>query len=351
MTAVSETVDSLGFLASLEGLPEQLAAAHATCGKLDVSSLPRPDEVDNIAVLGMGGSGIVGDVALAVGTATLPVPVVVLKYYRTPAFVGPGTLVFAISYSGDTEETIEMTRGAIAAGASVVTVSAGGELARIAEEHGLLHVGCPPGLMPRAAIGALVAPVFVLLFRMGMLPEAHAGLVKAQEQLARRRDRCKPSVTGASNPARALARRIGRTIPIVYGAGGLGRVAAYRWKCSMNENAKAPAYWNVYPELDHNEISGWGQHGDVTRQVFTIVELRHGLEHARLEQRMAATREMIEETVAQVITVEAEGEGRLAQLLDMMYLGDWVSAYVALDNDVDPGPIDAIAQLKAKLGK
>ena len=123
-----------------------------------------------------------------------------------------------------------------------------------------------------------------------------------------------------------------------------------RWKQSMNENAKAPAFWNEYPELDHNEVCGWGQHGDVTRQVFSLVELRHGLEHPRLEQRAAATRELIEETLAQVLTVEAEGEGRLAQLLDLIYLGDWTSYYLALDNDVDPGPIDAIMQLKAALG-
>ena len=351
MTAASTTLDSLGFLDSLEGLPEQLVAAHADAGKLDLSRLPQPEAIDSIAVLGMGGSGIVGDVLLSVGTATLPIPIVVLKYIRTPAFVGPRTLAFAISYSGDTEETLEMTRGALDSGAHVVTMSSGGELARIAQERGLLHVPCPPGLMPRAAIGALVAPVFVVLFRMGMLPEAHAGLVKAQEQLARRRDHCKSAVVGAANPARELARRIGRTIPIIYGVGGLGRVAAYRWKCSMNENAKAPAFYNFYPELDHNEISGWGQHGDVTRQVFSLIELRHGLEHETLERRVAITREMIEETVAQVLTVEADGEGRLAQLLDLMYLGDWTSAYVALENDVDPGPIDAIAQLKANLGR
>ena len=116
-----------------------------------------------------------------------------------------------------------------------------------------------------------------------------------------------------------------------------------------NENAKAPAFWNAYPELDHNEICGWGQHGDVTRQLFTLVELRHGFEHPQLEPRFALTREIIEETVAQVLEVRAEGEGRLAQLLDLMYVGDWASCYLALDHDVDPGPIDAIVRLKAAL--
>jgi glucose/mannose-6-phosphate isomerase len=203
--------------------------------------------------------------------------------------------------------------------------------------------------MPRAALGALVAPLLVVLFRMGMLPEAHAGLLRAQQQLARRREQCKPAVEGERNLARELARKLGRTIPIVYGIGGLGGVAALRWKQSMNENAKAPAFWNEYPELDHNEVCGWGQHGDVTRQVFSLVELRHGLEHPRLEQRAVATRELIEEALVQVLTVEAEGEGRLAQLLDLVYVGDWTSYYLALDNDVDPGPIDAITQLKSSL--
>jgi glucose/mannose-6-phosphate isomerase len=287
----------------------------------------------------------------AVGTATLPVPLTVLKHYRTPAFVGSRTLAFALSYSGDTEETVEMARGALAAGAHLVTISRGGTLRDLAAESGSLHIPCPDDIvMPRLALGALLAPLLVVLFRMGMMPEAHAGLLRAQQQLARRRDRCRPDADVSRNPARELARKLDRTIPVVYGSGGLGGVAALRWKQSFNENAKAPAYWNEYPELDHNEVCGWGQHGDVTRQVFTLVELRHGLEHPRLEQRAVATRELIEEAVCQVLTVEAEGEGRIAQVLDLIYVGDWTSYYSALANDVDPGPIDAIMQLKAALG-
>jgi glucose/mannose-6-phosphate isomerase len=334
-------------LDALCGWPEQLAAAHEAAARIDTAALPKAADYDNIVLLGMGGSGIVGDVLVAVGTATLPMPIVVLKQYRTPAFVGPRTLAFAVSYSGDTEETVEMAQGALAAGATLVTMSCGGELGRLADAHGALHLPCPAGIpMPRAALGAMVAPLFVTLFRMGLLPEAHAGLVKAQQQLARRRDQCRPDVEGAANPARELARRIGRTIPLVYGAGGLGAVAAMRWKSSINENAKAPAFWNQYPELDHNEICGWGQHGDVTRQLVTLVDLQHGLENPRLARRSRATRELMEEAVAQIVEVQAEGEGRLAQLLDLIYVGDWASVYLALDNDVDPGPIDAIDQLK-----
>jgi glucose/mannose-6-phosphate isomerase len=343
-------VDSLNVGEALCAMPEQLATAHEQAGKIERARLPTAADFDHIATMGMGGSGIAGDILQAIGTATLPVPLTVLKHFRTPAFVGARTLAFAVSYSGATEETLEMARGAFAAGARVITVGSGGPLEQFSREHELLHVSCPRDIrLPRFALGALLAPLVVILFRMGMLPEGHATLLKAQEQLKRRRDQCKPNADPSRNPARELARRIDRTIPIVYGAGGFGGVAAMRWKSSINENAKSPAFWNVYPELDHNEVCGWGQHGDVTRQVFTLVELHHGMEHPQLERRMTATRELIEEALHQVITVDAEGEGRLAQLLDLIYLGDWTSYYLALANDVDPGPIDAVTQLKARL--
>ncbi len=345
------TVDSLHFLDAVQGLPEQLAAAHEAAAEIHKDRFPRADDIANVVVMGMGGSGISGDVVAAACNDELPVPLQVLKQIRTPAYVGSQTLAFAVSYSGDTEETVSMAQSAVEKGARLVAISRGGALQKLAEEASALHVPCPDGYLPRAAIGALVAPLLVALYRCELAPGAHASLMQAQAQLARRRDKCQPSVEGAANPARELARKIGRTIPLIYGGGALGGVAAYRWKCDINENAKAPAYFHQYPELDHNEICAWGQHGDVTRQLMTLIELRHGFEHKRLSPRFDATREIIDECVYQVLSVEAEGESRLAQLLDLMYMGDWVSCYLALQNDVDPGPIDAIFALKSKLAQ
>jgi glucose/mannose-6-phosphate isomerase len=341
--------DSLGFLDAVYGLPEQLAAAHEAAGSVPVNRFPDRDSIRNILIMGMGGSGISGDVTAAAFNDEVPVPITVHKGCRVPAFVGADTLAFAVSYSGDTEETVSMAAAAGKAGAQLVVISCGGALAEVAAQYNGLHLSCPTGYLPRAALGTLVAPIAVTLFRSGLGAGAHANLVMAQEQLARRRDACQPNVEGAANPARELARQIGRTIPLIYGGGQLGATAAYRWKCDINENAKAPAFWNFYPELDHNEICGWGQHGDVTRQLLTVVELRHGFEHVQLGPRFDITREIIEEAVNQVLSVEAAGEGRLAQLLDLMYFGDWVSCYLALQNDVDPGPIDAIFELKRRL--
>ena len=341
--------DSLQFLAAVAGLPEQLSNACETAQRVDAAAWADGHSIDNVVVLGMGGSGISGDVLSAVAATVVSVPITVVKNYDIPAFVGPGTLAFAMSYSGGTEETVSMARAAALAGARIVAISTGGALQALASDHGGLHVQCPEGYMPRAAVGALVAPMLVVLHQLGFLPDALVWLTDAHAQLAVRRDLCVPEITSDTNQARALASKIGRTFPLVYGGGPLGAVAAMRWKCDINENAKAPAFWNTYPELDHNEICGWAQHGDVTRQLITIVELRHSFEHPQVERRFSATREIIRETVHAIVEVRAGGASPLAQLLDLMYLGDWVSCYLALDNDVDPGPIDAIATLKAAL--
>jgi len=343
------TSDTLGFADAVAGLPEQLTTAHEVAASADLGALPAAGDVENVVILGMGGSGIAGDVIAAVGAPILPVPVVVVKGYEIPAFVGPRTLALAVSYSGESRETLAMATAAADAGAHLVAVSCGGALEELVAAHGGVHHPCPPGFQPRAALGALVAPMLVTLFRMGLLPEAHTWLVAAQKRLAVRREQCRPEVVGSANPARELARRIGRTIPLVYGAGAIGATAAWRWKCDVNENAKAPAFASTYPELDHNEICGWGQHGDVTRQLVTLVQLRHDDEDPRLDTQMRVTLEIVEETLSAVLEVHAEGVGPLAQLLDLMYLGDWVSLYLAWDNDVDPGPIDAIDTLKARL--
>lgn len=343
-------VDTLGFADAVATLPEQFAEAGRAAQEVDLSAVAG-QPVEHIVVCGMGGSGISGDVLAAAASADLPVPVSVVKGYRLPGFVGPGTLVFAVSYSGGTEETGEAAAAAVDAGARLVAVCSGGELAALAAAAGAPVIGCPAGFMPRAALGHLATPLFVVCERLGLLPGAGRWVAAAAAQAAARRDACRPAVTGAANPARELTRRIGRTFPLVWGTGALGAVAAYRWKADINENAKAPAFWGAFPELDHNEICGFGQHGDVTRQVVTLVELRHDFEHPRLARRVDATRTIVDETVASILEVRAAGDGRLAQLVDLMYVGDWVSVYLAFDAGVDPGPIDAIAALKDELAR
>lgn len=344
MAAAPEVLDTLGMFDAARGLPEQVEAAARAAGEVD--GLPSADGVTSVAVLGMGGSGIGGDICAAVAAPTCPVPVVVSKHYECPGFVGPDTLVFAVSFSGNTEETVAAASLAVESGARIVVVAAGGRLVELAGEWGAPVVPVDPSIpMPRAGIGAVSAPLLVVLERLGLLPGAGDQIGLAVEQLRRRRT----ALAEPAGEAVALAHRIGRTIPLVYGGGLLGEAAAWRWKGQFNENPKVPAFANRIPELTHNELCGWAQHGDVTRQVFTLLFLRHDFEHPQVGRRFDFVAERCDEVVADVLTVRAQGDGRLAQLLDLVMVGDLVTLHMAAAEGLDPGPVAVLDELKDHL--
>jgi glucose/mannose-6-phosphate isomerase len=336
-------VDSLDMFGLARAFPDQVAASVDAAAS--AAGLPRVDEIDNVILLGMGGSGLAADVVTAIGGPFVPVPMLVSKGYAPPSFVGPGTLCFAVSFSGGTEETIEAAQAAASAGARMVVVSAGGQLGELAPAWQAPRIPLPPDIpMPRAGLGALVVPMLLVLEQVGLFPGAASWIDAAVARLRARRDAL---VTGDLAPR--IARTIGRTVPLIYGAGPLGSVAARRWKAQVNENAKAPAFAATIPELCHNEICGWGQHGDMTRQVFTLVELRHDEEHPQELRRFELVREVMAEVVHEVVEVRAAGEGPLAQLFDLTLVGDFVSLHMAAQEGIDPGPVPVLDDMKRVL--
>jgi len=337
-------LDSLRMFEAAAALPEQVEAA--AIAAMDIDHLPDHDEIENVVVLGMGTSGVVGDLLTTVAGPFMPVPIVVHKGYAIPNFIDQHTVVFAVSFSGDTEETVEAATEAALAGGRMIVVSGGGELARLAQEWDAPHVPVPAEIpAARAALGALGVPPLVLLESMGFFPGARSWIDAAVAQLRHRRD----ALVVEGNPAATLARRIGRTLPIVYGGGGIGGIAAHRWKTQINTNAKSPAFANVHPELCHSELGGWGQHGDVTRQVFRLVNLRHDFEHPQVGRRFDLTADLLLEVVGGIDEVRAEGDGTLAQVLDLMLFGDVVSLHLAADAGVDPGPVPILTELRQHL--
>ncbi len=342
---MSGLLDTVGMLDLAAALPEQVEAA-ASLGD-DVQGLPRHEDIENVLVLGMGGSGIGGDIMRAIAGPFMSVPISVVKGYEAPSYVGPGTLCFAISYSGDTEETVDAANAAAEAGASMVVLSRGGQLGALAAALEAPHLVPPDLPMPRAGVGAVSIPGLLVLEQVGLFPGASQYVVDAVEQLHRRRD--KLIMDGSS--AQRLAQQIGRTIPIAYGGDSVGEVAAYRFKCQVNENAKAPSFAGTLPEMCHNEICGWGQDGDVTRQVMTAIRFRHDFEHPQVTRRFELTYDLLDEVVHAVLDVEAQGEGALAQLFDLIIQGDFASLHLAIENQVDPGPIPVLDALKVALAR
>jgi glucose/mannose-6-phosphate isomerase len=310
-------------------------------------SLPTAGGLRSIAVCGMGGSGIVGDVLRAAWAARLPVPVVSVKGYQLPAFCGPDTLVLAVSYSGETEETLAAYAQAVGSGCRVVALSSGGQLADLTRTDGVPHVALPGHVpAPRAALGYLIGACAGVLEATGLIPDASAELSGASRVLEQLSAELGPDRSTEGNRAKSLAAWLEGRTPVVWGSEGIAEAAALRWKTQLNENAKRPAFHAVLPELDHNEIEGWSE-GAGGR--FALVVLRHSLEHPRIARRVQATREAIAGSGLESREVSVAGEDPMAILLSLVMLGDFTSTYLAILQGVDPMPVGVLTRLKQRL--
>lgn len=334
--------DSLGFREAVYGLPEQVEAAWR---RLTVTGpLPDHDEVANVLVLGTGAAGWVGDLLAAVAGPFMPVPLTVHKSFDPPSFVDPTTLVVAISASGNAPETVAATTTCIEAGAQLFVVTSGGQLGAMADGTEAPTVFLPVAdtpnpVPPRARIGALAVPVLSAFERLGFFPGGREWIAAAIHQLKARRD----ALSQDDNEAQALARALAGTMPVVYGGGALGRAAITRWKDQLNQSAKSPSWVGVLPDVVHGEMAGWGQHGDVTRQVLSLVLLRHDEEPPEVSEQFAQVEAWTDEVMAGIHTVQAEGEGALAQLLDLVLFGDVVALELADRYGIDPGPTPVLS--------
>ena len=332
----------LGLIGSLGG---QLGAGFQIAAR--TAALPSAEGLRAVVVCGMGGSGIAGDVLRVVAGPMLPMPVVVVKGYGLPAFCDHDTLVFAMSFSGNTEEAVAAYAEAVARECRVVAASAGGELAALAEADEVPHIPLPPEVpLPRAALGSLAAAPLGVLSAIGLLPEVAEEVRRTEGELSALAGRLGPGAGAASNEAKSVAAWLGERVPVIWGSEGVAEAAALRWKTQLNENAKVPALAGVLPELDHNEIEGWPA-GSGER--FAVIVLRHPGEHPRIAARVHATREALRESGLTFRDVRADTHRPLPVLFSLMMAGDFVSAYLALLRGVDPSPIPVLSALKERL--
>jgi glucose/mannose-6-phosphate isomerase len=313
-----------------------------------VEGLPSADGIDSVAVLGMGGSGISGDVARVVLADRVPLFFQTLKSYELPRWVGRNTLVFAMSYSGDTEETLTtFDEAAKDRGARTVIVSTGGQLSRLGRELEMPIIEIPAGLQPRGALGYLSIPILVVIEMLGLGPPMRGDIDEAVGLMEERAEQF--GRNASNNAAKNLARELFDKIPIIYGTEGLAEVAAYRWKCQFNEVAQVPSWWNAFPELNHNEVVGWDEVASVTQKHLALIVLRHPGEHPRNADRIEATLPLIEGNLAFTEMFTAKGSSPLARLFDLIYFGDFAATYLALLQEVDPSQIEIITKIKKRL--
>lgn len=331
----------------LQGLPEQFGEILKM--KIELPSHYKK-EYRNVVVSGLGGSAIGGDILRTYAIHQASIPIIVNRDYDMPAFINSQTLVLPVSYSGNTEETISAYQQARQKGANIIVVSSGGKLSVMAREDGYTVIEVPGGLSPRAATGYLFSPLALILEQLGILSGVKEDLSETRQILSDIRAEINPKIETASNKAKQIAGEMKNRIPVIWGSSSHSEVAAMRWKAQINENAKAPAYFNIFPELNHNEIVGFETPKDLLEELCVII-LRDFEDHERVKQRMEISKEIICQRVAKIEEVEARGKSFLARFYSLAYIGDYVSFYLALEYGINPTPVKVIDFLKAELAK
>lgn len=303
--------------------------------------------ITSVVVAGMGGSALAALVAKVLLNQELPLTFEVVRTYDLPSYVNEHTLVIASSYSGNTEETLSALEQAGAKGAQIGILASGGKLIEVAKERDIAYVTLPAGIQPRMAVLYNLRGLFALLENFGVVGDKWLKeLGSLAEWLKTETNQWTPNVPTQHNYAKQLALEAVGKSPVFYGS-PLTAPLAYKWKISWNENAKNVAFWNEYPEFNHNEFLGWSSHP--VEKPFAVIDLKSKFDRPRVLQRFELSDRLLSGKRPHALTLQLKGETLLAQLVWGSILADFASTYVALLNQVDPTPVVLIEKLKQEL--
>ncbi len=340
------TSDQSNFYQFICDFPNQIEEAPALIKNLDIKSLKK--DFDHVILTGMGGSAIAGDLLNHYLQSEFPLPFIINRNYTLPNFVGPRSLVIACSYSGNTEETLNATQMAIQKKATITGLASGGKLEKIFKEKDIPFIKIPEGYPPRQALGYMFFPLLNLFQHLGLINPKNQDISETVKILKNLRERNNPKVSHSHNLCNHIAQKLYEKVPIIYTAAEFLYPVLVRWRNQFNENSKVLAFSNVFPELNHNEIMGWEAPAEVLKN-FNVVFLRDEFELPRNQKRLEITKDMFQKNDVPVFEVFGEGTSMLSRIFSMIYIGDWVSYYLALLYEKDPFKIDSIQFLKESL--
>ncbi|HSX53041.1 MAG TPA: bifunctional phosphoglucose/phosphomannose isomerase [Patescibacteria group bacterium] len=332
--------DPQGALSVVSNQPKQLAHSF----KFENSDLKKND-CKNIVVAGMGGSALAATIIHV--WPGLNIPLEVVRDYTLPDYVDAHTLVIASSYSGNTEETVSCLEEAGKLSAQIAVIAAGGKLAEAAAANKYPLMRIPDGLQPRMAVFYNLAALIQLLELSGLARKGSVNELRlAGQWLGEQTASWLPTSPTTNNQAKQIAQELMGKSVVIYGGPKLFP-AAYKWKINFNENAKHIAWCNQLPEFNHNEFMGWTE--QPVQKPYGVIDLRSNLEHPRVQKRFEVTEQLLSGKRPKPIVVQAEGKTILQQLLWTIALGDFVSIYLALLNNINPTPVDLIEKFKKSL--
>ena len=300
-----------------------------------------------VVVAGMGGSALAADFVKVLLGTSLNIPFEVVKGYELPAYVGPSTLVIASSHSGNTEETMACMEQALERGCQLSAIATGGKVKAKAAEKQVMFAEIPHDTQPRMGMIYNLRVLLQILVAYKLVSaDVYDELAETEQWLESESDAWTHEMPTTHNYAKQLALiAVGKT-PVFYG-GGLTAPVAYKWKISWNENAKNVAFWNQYPEFNHNEFLGWTSHP--VDKPFVVFDLVSDLENPRILKRFELSDKLLSGKRPKANTVHLAGNTLMKQMLWGCILADFVSIYVAILNNVDPTQVDLIEKFKQEL--
>ena len=344
---IYQQLDPSGMLQHLHEFPKQCQLTWQNALKFD---LPREyARVDKAIILGMGGSAIGGELLRRLTLLEHRLPTWVHRGYDSPPFLNKNTLLIASSYSGNTEETLSSFAESLKIPCKKLALTRGGKLKELAEKEGIPIFLIDYQAPPRAAFPHSFISLLGVFHKLGLLEDKSADLKEAMQVLNRLSTELVESKPLVSNPAKQLATKLSGKLAVIYGAGILSEVVQ-RWKTQLNENSKAWAFYEVFPELNHNAVVGY-QFPPEMREGILVVLLHSSLLHPRIMIRYRLTVEILTKAGVSYELVEAMGESPLAQMMSLVLLGDYVSFYLATLNSIDPTPVASIDYLKSRLAE
>ena len=307
--------------------------------------LPLLEMPKRIFICGMGGSAIAGDITKTLAKNS-KIAIEVVRDYSLPSYATKGDLLIASSYSGDTEETISAFEDGKNKNLTLLAISSGGKLENLAQKYEVPHIKIPQGYPPRTALGYLLTPIVKVLKNLGIIDdktfEDYIKLPKFLQSLQEEFEK-------ENSLAIELASKYYRRIPVIYTSTALYPVAL-RWKAQINENSKAFCHTMEFPEMNHNEINGIKNPAGRCEDLW-VTFLQDEEDHPRVKLRFEITKELIENSIQGYSIIESKGSNWVHRIFYLIYLGDYVSLYLAKFYKEDPIAIPRISELKRRLSQ